>query len=120
LFCLLTMNHHPIHLDAEYARKQHHGQILVVGTLVISVAVGLSVRDISGKAIANLKYQDIIHDAPVFLNDTIYAETEVIDKKISKSNKFRGMVDIELRAYNQRKQKVLTLKRKILVPRKRV
>ena len=115
LFCLLTMNHHPVHLDMEYAKKQQHGQVLVVGTLVISLAVGLSVRDTSGRAIANLEYGSIIHNSPVFINDTIYAETEVIDKRISKSKPTRGIVELELRAYNQRAEKVLTLKRKILV-----
>jgi len=115
LFCLLTMNHHPVHLDMEYAKTQQHGQVLVVGTLVVSLAVGLSVRDTSGKAIANLEYSNVVHNAPVFINDTIYAETEVLDKRISKSNAARGIVSIELRAYNQRVEKVLTLKRKILV-----
>jgi acyl dehydratase len=59
LFCLLTINHHPVHLDQEYAAQAQHGKVLVVGTLVFSVVVGLTVADISGKAIANLGYERV-------------------------------------------------------------
>ena len=118
LFCLLTMNHHPVHIDKEYAGSHSHGQILVVGTYVISLAVGMSVRDTSGKAIANLEYSKVVHDAPVFIGDTIYAETEILNKRLSKSKSVRGIIELELRAYNQNNKKVLTLKRKILVAKK--
>ena len=64
LFSLLTMNYHPVHTNADYAGKQQHGKILVVGTLVFSLVVGLTVPDISGKAIANLDYENINHLAP--------------------------------------------------------
>ncbi len=117
LFCLLTMNHHPVHIDEEYTKKHPHRQILVVGTYVISLVVGMSVRDTSGKAIANLEYTNIVHNSPVFIGDTIYAETEVLNKRLSKSNPERGIVELELTAYNQNNKKVLTLKRKILVPK---
>lgn len=120
LFCLLTMNHHPVHLDKEFAKDQHHGKILVVGTLVFSLAVGLSVSDTSGKGIANLEYSQVTHDGPVFLGDTIYAETEVLDKRESESNPKAGIVSLELRAYNQNQEKVLTLKRKVLVSKQQV
>ena len=80
LFSLLTMNHHPVHLNADYAEKKQHGKILVVGTLVFSVVVGITVPDISGKAIANLEYESIKHLGPVYLNDTIYVHTTIIDK----------------------------------------
>lgn len=60
LFCLLTMNHHPVHLDIEYCKEQKYGKILVVGTLVFSLVVGLTVSDISGKAVANLDYEKLI------------------------------------------------------------
>lgn len=117
LFCLLTMNHHPVHLDEKFARRSQHKKILVVGTLVLSLAVGLSVRDTSGKAIANLEYSDVIHHLPVFVGDTIYTETEILKKRISKSNSSRGTISLETRAYNQHNKKVLTLRRKILVPK---
>lgn len=118
LFCLLTMNHHPVHLDAEYARSTQHGRILVVGPYVFSLTVGMSVGDISGKAIANLDYESVSHDGPVFLGDTIRAETEILEKRSSKSKEDRGIVYIETRAFNQKNEKVLTLRRHILIPRK--
>ena len=78
LFSLLTMNHHPLHTNRDFAEKSQHGQILVVGTLVFSIVVGMTVPDISGKAIANLEYEKVEHLAPVFINDTIYAESEIL------------------------------------------
>ena len=63
---------------------------LVVGTLVFSLAVGISVPDISGKAIANLLYENINHLAPVFIGDTLYARTTILDKYESKSKPDRG------------------------------
>jgi len=115
LFCLITMNHHPVHLDKEYAKTHMHGKILVVGTLILSLTVGLSVNDTSGKAIANLEYSDIRHNLPVFINDTIYAESEVLEKRSSKSNPSQGIVSLKTTAKNQNDKIVLTLKRKILV-----
>ncbi len=119
LFSLLTMNHHPVHLDVEYCKKHQHGKILVVGTLVFSLVVGLTVRDISGKAIANLDYERITHDGPVFIGDTIYAETEILSLKESKSKPDRGIVYVETRAYNQYEEKILTFRRHVLIPRKK-
>ena len=117
-FCLLTMNHHPVHLNKEYAKQTQHGKILVVGTYIFSLVVGLSVRDISGKAIANLDYEKITHDRPVFIGDTIYAETEILDKRESKSKPDRGIVYVETRAFNQNNEKVLTFRRHVLIPKK--
>ena len=117
LFCLLTMNHHPLHLDTEYAKSHPHGRILVVGTLILSLVVGMSVADTSGKAIANLEYEKITHDGPVFIGDTIYAESEVLDVKESTSKPDRGIVYVVTRAFNQNGEKVLTLYRRFLVPK---
>lgn len=119
IFSLLTMNHHPLHLDEEYAKHTQHGKILVVGTYVFSLVVGLTVRDISGKAIANLDYEKITHDGPVFIGDTIYAETEILDKRESKSKPDRGVIYVETRAYNQHKERILTFRRHVLIPKKR-
>lgn len=116
-FTLLTMNHHPVHLDIEYCRKQQHGKILVVGTYVLSLVVGFTVPDISGKAIANLDYEMIQHNAPVFINDTLRAETEVLSVRESKSKNDRGIVYVETRAYNQNNVKVMTLRRHVLIPK---
>jgi len=120
LFALITMNHHPIHTNVDYASKQQHGKILVVGTLVFSLAVGLSVPDISGKAIANLSYEKVEHLLPVFIGDTIYAETIVLDKRESKSKNDRGIIYVETIAFNQNKEKVLSFRRKVLVKKKEV
>ncbi len=117
LFCLLTMNHHPVHLDETYASNQKHGKILVVGTYVLSLVVGLTVSDISGKAIANLGYEFVAHKAPVFIGDTIHVETRVLDKWDSKSKKDRGILYVETDAYNQVDTLVLTLRRHILIPK---
>lgn len=120
LFTLLTMNHHPVHLDKEYCKKQQHGQILVVGTYVLSLIVGFSVPDISGKAIANLDYESIKHDGPVFIGDTLRAETEILDIRESKSKPDRGIIYVETRAFNQNNNKVLTLRRHVLIPKKSI
>ncbi len=117
-FSLLTMNHHPLHINMDYAEKSQHGQILVVGTLVFSLAVGISVPDISGKAIANLEYENIKHLAPVFINDTIYARSEVLDLIPSKSKTDRGIVYVETIGFNQNHQDVIQFRRKILIMRK--
>lgn len=114
-FCLLTMNHHPVHTNIDYAGKNQHGKILVVGTLVFSLVVGMTVPDISGKAIANLGYEDIKHLAPVFLNDTLYARTKILSKKESDSKPDRGIVYVETTGYNQRGEDVISFRRKVLV-----
>jgi acyl dehydratase len=118
LFCLLTMNHHPVHLDHEYAAGQQHGRILVVGTYVISLVAGFSVPDISGAAIANLGYDEVRHTAPVFVGDTLRAETEVLEVRESSSKPDRGVLHVETRAFNQRDEMVLTFRRKVLLPKK--
>ena len=123
LFCALTRNDHPVHSDQVYAASAHHGRVLVVGTFVFSLAVGMTVRDISGKAIANLEYESVTHDAPVFIGDTLYAETVVVDKKPTSK---AGIVIVETRAVKKVESNpgwyvsvvVLTLRRKILVPRR--
>ena len=120
LFCLLTMNHNPLHLDEEYMKSHQHGKVLVVGLLVLSLVVGMSVKDTSGKAVANLEYERITHDAPVFQGDTIYAETEILEAKESKSRSDRGIVYLESRGFNQHDKKVLTVRRRFLVPKREV
>jgi len=120
LFSLLTMNHHPLHIDAHFAAQSQHRQNLVVGTYVFSLVIGQSVRDISGKAIANLEYESVTHDAPVFIGDTIYSETEILETRESRSKTDRGIVHVETRAHNQKGEKVLTLRRRILIPKRRI
>jgi acyl dehydratase len=117
LFSLLTMNHHPLHIDKEYAAKTQHGQILVVGTLVFSLIVGQSVRDVSGRAIANLEYSEVKHIAPVFIGDTISSRSKVLAVTSSSSKPDRGVVEVMTTAENQRGETVLTFRRKLLVPK---
>lgn len=115
LFALMTMNHHPVHTNLDYAQKEQHGKILVVGTLVFSLVVGITVPDISGKAIANLGYDNIRHLAPVFINDTIYAKTKVLDRYDSKSKPDRGIIYVETIAWNQDKVEVMSFRRRVLI-----
>lgn len=114
-FSLLTMNHHPVHTNMDYAQKNQHGQLLVVGTLVFSIVVGMTVPDISGKAIANLGYEDVKHLRPVFVNDTIYAKTRILSKRESQSKPDRGIVYVETIGYNQRGEEVISFRRNVLV-----
>lgn len=118
LFSLLTMNHHPIHTNIQFAEETQFGKILVVGTLVFSLVVGMTVNDISGKAIANLDYESIDHVGPVFVNDTIHAETEILEKKESKSKNDRGVIYVETRGYNQHDEMVIKFRRHVLIRRK--
>ena len=118
LFSLLTMNDNPLHTDENYMSNHQHGRTLVNGLLVMSLVVGMSVRQTSGKAIANLLYESVTHDGPTFHGDTIYAESEVLEIIPSKSRDDRGIVYIESRGINQREEKVLTLRRKFLVKKR--
>jgi acyl dehydratase len=118
LFCLITMNHHPLHLNDVYAAESQQGRNVVVGTLVYSLALGMSVGDISGKAIANLATEDLTHPAPVFHGDTLFAESEVLDVKASESKPDRGVVKVHTRVYKQDGTLVAEFKRAVLVPRK--
>ena len=111
------MNHHPVHLDQVYAESAQHGQILVVGTLVFSLVVGMTVNDISGRAIANLEYHEVKHLGPVHVGDTIYAETTVLEVTPSRSKTDRGTVKVSTLAYNQNRKAVLQFSRTLLVPK---
>jgi len=118
LFSLLTLNAHPLHTNLNYAEQSQHKKIVVVGTLVFSLAVGITVPDISGKAIANLEYLNIIHHNPVFVNDTIYVYTNILSKWESKTKKDRGIIHVKSLTYNQNKELVLSFERKVLIKKK--
>ncbi len=117
-FTLLTMNTHPIHFDAEYGRASEFGQRLVVSTLVLSVLVGMSVSDISQKAIANLGWTDIKIPAPLYIGDTLYAESEVLDKRESRSRPNQGIVSVRTIGKNQNGVVVMSFERTVLVPKR--
>ncbi len=118
MFSLMTMNQNPLHIDEHYASQLQHGRRLVNGTFVFSLAVGMSVADTSLRAIATLVYEDIVHAAPVWHGDTIYAESTVLEKLESRTKNDRGIVYISTRAINQKGETVLTYRRKILTPKR--
>ena len=117
LFCLLTMNHHPLHLDTNYAEQTtDFKQNVVVGNYVYSLLLGMSVPDVSGKAIANLEIESLRHVAPTFHGDTIYGESTVLGKTPSRSKSDRGIVQVETKGYKQDGTLVCTFRRKVMVP----
>src|SRR3954449_10078180 len=118
MFCLLTMNHHPLHINDVYAKQSQQGRNVVVGPYVYSLALGMSVSDVSGKAIANLATEELSHPAPVFHGDTLFVESEVLEKKESRSKPDRGTVKVHTRVYKQDGTLVAEFKRLVLVPRK--
>jgi itaconyl-CoA hydratase len=117
-FTLLTMNTHPIHFDAEYARHTEFGRPLVASTLTLSILVGMSVADVSGKAIANLGWDKVRLPKPVFAGDTLYGESTVLAKRESKSRPQQGIVTVRTVGSNQRKEVVCEFERTILVMRR--
>ena len=116
-FALLSMNQNPLFIDEHYARKQALGRRPVVDTLVFSLAVGMSVADTSGKTIANLGFEIVRFEAPVYAGDSLYGESEVLDKRESASKPDRGIVHIETRGFNQKGERVMILRRSFLAPK---
>jgi len=118
LFCLLTMNHHPLHLDRFYAEgSTQFGRNVVVGNYVYSILLGMSVPDVSGQAIANLEVESLRHVAPTFHGDTIYGQTEVLDKRESTSKDDRGVVHVETKGCKQDGTLVCVFRRTVMVPK---
>ncbi len=112
LFCALTMNSQPLHLNEDYASKTQFGRRLVNGIFTMGLVVGLSVADVTeGTIVANLGYDKVLHPHPVFHGDTIYAETEVLEKRESKSNPDRGIVRLKQIGRNQDGVVVVELER---------
>ena len=116
LFCMITMNHHPLHTDAWFAEHESPmGKPLVVGNLVYSLVLGMSVPDVSGAAVANLEVETLQHKSPTFHGDTIHAETRVLDVKESSSKNDRGIVTVESKGFNQDGQEVCYFRRRVMV-----
>lgn len=119
LFTVMTHNPQPLHLDIEAAKASEFGQILVNGTFTFSLMVGLSVGDTTlGTLVANLGYDKLVMPKPVFIGDTLRAESEVIGLKESKSRPNAGIVTFLHRAINQRDELVCQCERSALVQRK--
>jgi itaconyl-CoA hydratase len=114
-FTLITMNTHPIHFDAEYAKASEFGRCLVASPLTLAILVGMSVTDVSQKAIANLGWTDITLSHPVFAGDTLYSESEVLAKRESKSRPTAGLVTVKTIGKNQDGTVVCTFVRTMLV-----
>lgn len=112
-FALMSMNHNPRFTDHHVAPDRP-----VIDTLVFSLAVGMSVADTSGKTIANLGFEFAKFEAPLHVGDSLYAETEVLEKRESQSKPDRGIVYVETRAFNQRGERVLVLRRRFLAPKR--
>ena len=117
-FTLMTMNTHPLHFDKEYAAKSEFGRRLIVSTLTLSVLVGMSVSDVSEKAIANLGWTDIRLPYPLFIGDTLYGSSEVLRKRPSKSRPNAGIVTVRTTGRNQHGEVVCVFDRTALVPRR--
>ncbi len=117
LFCLLTMAASPVHVDAHYARTElEGGRNLVVGTYVYALALGMSVADLSGRAIANLGLDGMRHVAPVYHGDTLYAWSEVVERRRSTSRPGVGIVTVDTWAVNQDDVRVIEFRRSFMVP----
>jgi itaconyl-CoA hydratase len=114
-FTLLTMNTHPAHFDYEFSKKTEFGKPLVVSPFTIALMTGMSVSDTSGKAIANLGWDEVRMTAPLFVGDTLYAESEVLEKRESKSRPDQGIVTFRTIGKNQDGKVVSTYKRTVLV-----
>jgi acyl dehydratase len=115
-FTLITMNQHPLHFDAAYAAGTEFGKPLVNSCLTLSIVTGMSVADVSQKAVANLGWSKIELTAPVFVGDTIYAESEVLSKRPSKTRAGQGLVTVRTRGVKSDGTVFMTFERTVLVP----
>ena len=116
LFCMITMNHHPLHTNVWFAAESVQGRNVVVGNLVYSLVLGMSVPDVSGAAIANLEVESLTHPRPTFHGDTIYAETRVPSARSNRDpGRTCGVVTVETKAFNQRGEEVCFFRRKVMV-----
>ena len=115
-FTLLTMNQHPLHFDKEYGAKTEFGKVLVNSCLTISVVTGMSVSDISQKTIANLGWDKVRLSGPVFVGDTLYAESQVLSKRESNSRPNQGIDSVEPKGIKQDESVVISFERSMLIP----
>jgi acyl dehydratase len=117
-FTLITMNQHPLHFDAAYAATSEWKKPLVNSALTLSIVTGMSVSDISQKAIANLGWDKIKLTGPVFVGDTIYAESEVLEMRESKSRPTQGIVTVKTTGKTSEGLVFLTYERSVLIPKR--
>ena len=117
-FTLLTMNQHPLHFDQEYAKHSEFGQPLVNSCLTLAIVAGMSVSDVSQKTIANLGWDKVKMPAPVFNGDTLYAESEVLGVRESKSRPTQGIVSIKTTGKKADGTEVISFERNMLIPKR--
>ena len=117
-FTLLTMNGHPLHFDAAYAAESEFRRVVVNSCLTLSTVVGMSVADVSQKAIANLGWNDIRLVAPVFIGDSIYADSEVLSKRDSQKRPNQGVVTVRSTGRKSDGTVFMTFERTVLVPKR--
>ena len=117
-FTLLTMNTHPLHFDNAYAAKSEFKRTLVNSCLTLSIVAGMSVSDVSQKAIGNLGWNDVRLTAPVFVGDTIYAESEVLSKRESASRPGQGLVTVRTIGKKSDGTQFMSFERTVLVPKR--
>lgn len=117
-FTLLTMNQHPLHFDFEYAKKSEFGKPVVNSCLTLSIVAGMSVSDISQKTIANLGWDKIRLTAPVFIGDTLYAESEVLALRESKSRPTQGIVTVKTTGKKADGTEFMSYERTMLIPKR--
>ncbi len=116
-FTLLTMNTHPMHFDKEYAKASEFGRCIVCSPFTVALMVGMSVTDVSQKAIANLGWDGIRMTHPLYAGDTLTCESKVLEKRASNSRPGAGIVSVQTDGYNQDKTLVCTFKRTMLIAR---
>ena len=117
MYCLLTLASSPLHVDRHFAATEmESGRNMVVGTYVYALLLGMSVPDISGRAIANLGVSELRHVAPLFHGDTLYGSTEVLATRPSVSRPSQGILTARTDGFNQEEQKVCTFTRSVLLP----
>ena len=115
LFTMLTMNSNQLHFSSAYAARTRWEKILVNSTFTLAIVTGLSVADVTEHAAANLAWTDVTLPNPVFFGDTIWAETEILDRRESRSNPDVGIVTMRTRGINQRREVVVEFKRTVMV-----
>jgi acyl dehydratase len=119
LFCALTLNNQPLHINADFAAASQFGQRIVNGLFTMGLVVGLSVADLTeGTIVANLGFDKVLHPNPVFHGDTVYAESEVLEKRPSTSRPDRGIVRLRQVGRNQEGHVVVELERTVMFLRR--
>ena len=117
-FTLLTLNVQQVHFDAAYAEKTEWKRLLVDSTFTLALLTGMSVRTVSAKVVANLGWDKVKATHPVFAGDTLYAESTILSKRVSKSRPTQGIVTVATRGINQSGIEVMSFERTMLVYRR--